>query len=185
MNWTCYPPDEEERLIAQCLQGEDTAWETLFHLYHPRLVNIIKALIRNEGGMEQAEEIAARVWGSLCAEEYVRLRRYNPGSGRLLGYLASMARRQMGRMRRTEMSRHSRECIVARKEGAWEEIGCGVAIQEFLATLTCREREFCLSELLNQAMPASRSSMSRTNNWQLRCRVLKKFRRFFLSKNSV
>jgi DNA-directed RNA polymerase specialized sigma24 family protein len=185
MDRTCHPPDEEERLVAQCLQGQDTAWETLFHLYHPRLVNIIKALIHNEGGMEQAEEIAARVWGSLCAEEYVRLRRYTPGSGCLLSYLASMARRQIWRMKRTETSRHSRECNVARREGAWDDIGGEVAIQEFLATLTRREREFCLSELLNQARPASRSSISRANNWQLRCRVLKKFRRFFLSKKSV
>jgi DNA-directed RNA polymerase specialized sigma24 family protein len=184
MNLTCYPPDEEERLIAQCLQGEGTAWETLFHLYHPRLLNIIKALMRNEGGMERAEEIAAMVWGSLCAEEYIRLRRYTPGSGRLLGYLASMARRQIGRMRRTETNRHSRECRVARKEGAWDEIGHGVAMQEFLATLTCREREFCVSDLLNQTRSASRSSVSRANTWQLRSRVLKKFRRFFLRKNS-
>jgi hypothetical protein len=102
----------------------------------------------------------------------------------LLGYLASMARRQIGRMRRTETNRHSRECRVARKEGAWDEIGHGVAMQEFLATLTCREREFCVSDLLNQTRSASRSSVSRANTWQLRSRVLKKFRRFFLRKNS-
>jgi hypothetical protein len=83
------------------------------------------------------------------------------------------------------MSRHSRECRVARKEGGWDEIGQGVAVEEFLATLTCREREFCLSELLNQMRPESRSFVSRSNNRQLRCRVLKKFRRFFLVKNSV
>jgi DNA-directed RNA polymerase specialized sigma24 family protein len=185
MDWSRCPTDEEERLVAECLQGDAAAWEALFHLYHPRLVNVIKTLMYNEGGMEQAEEIAAMVWGSLCAEEYARLRRFIPGSGRLLSYLASMARRQIGRMRRKEASRYSRECRVARKEGAWDEIDGGVAIQEFLATLTLREREFCLSELLNQTGPASRSSVSRANDWQLRCRVLKKFRHFFLSKNSA
>ena len=25
-------PYEEERLVARCLRGEDTAWETMFHL---------------------------------------------------------------------------------------------------------------------------------------------------------
>src|SRR5690242_5338600 len=39
---TCAPRlSEEERLIARCLQGEDIAWDTMFTLYHPRLVSII------------------------------------------------------------------------------------------------------------------------------------------------
>ena len=93
-------PYEEERLVARCLCGEDTAWETMFHLYHPQLVSIIKAMMHGEGAMEQAEEIAAAVWSSLCSEAYTRLRQYDPRVGRLLGYLASMARREIRRGRR-------------------------------------------------------------------------------------
>ena len=93
------PPSEEERLVARCLQSEDTAWETMFHLYHPKLVFVIKSMIQGESGMEQAEEIAASVWSSLCSEGYSRLRRYDPHAGRLLGYLACLARREIWRAR--------------------------------------------------------------------------------------
>jgi DNA-directed RNA polymerase specialized sigma24 family protein len=183
MEQTCYPQTEEERLVARCLRGDSTAWQTLFQLYHPKLLIIIKLLMGNGSGTEQAEEIAAAVWSSLCSEGYSRLRRYDPRAGRLMGYLTVVARREIWRMRRSERSRHSRECSVARKEATWEEVGRGLALAEFLATLTGREREFCLSELLPQAEPAARHPLSVTNGWQLRSRVLKKFRIFFLQKN--
>jgi hypothetical protein len=66
-------PYEEERLVARCLRGEDTAWEMMFHLYHPQLVSIITGFMHGKGAMEQAEEIAAAVWSSLCSEAYTRL----------------------------------------------------------------------------------------------------------------
>ena len=84
----------------RCLRGEDTAWQTMFRLYHPQLVSIIKCLMHNESGIEQAEEIAAAVWSSLCSEAYTRLRQYDPRAGRLLVYLASMARKEIWRGRR-------------------------------------------------------------------------------------
>ena len=175
-----HSPYEEERLVARCLRGEDTAWETMFHLYHPQLVSIIKAMMHGESGMEQAEEIAAAVWSSLCGEAYTRLRQYDPQAGRLLGYLASMARREIRRGRRSERNRYSRECRAARREATSDETGRGLVIQEFLATLTRREREFCLSDLLQQSKPTVRSGVSSANGWQLRSRVLKKFRTYFL-----
>ena len=100
MNLSSLSRDEEERLVARCLRGEDAAWEMMFHLYHPKLVPIITALMHGEGAMEQAEEIAAAVWSSLCSEAYTRLRQYDPRAGRLLAYLASMARSEIRRARR-------------------------------------------------------------------------------------
>ncbi len=184
MNRPSLALSEEERLVARCLRGEDAAWETMFHLYHPQLVSIIQALMHGEGATEQAEEIAAAVWSSLCSEAYTRLRQYDPRAGRLLGYLASMARREIQRGRRSQRTRHFRECMAARKEATSDEIGRGLVIQEFLATLTRREREFCLSDLLKQSKPTVRSAVSLTNGWQLRSRVLKKFRTYFLQDNS-
>ena len=61
MNLSSLSRDEEERLVARCLRGE--------------------------GAMEQAEEIAAAVWSSLCGEAYTRLRQYDLRAGRLLTYL--------------------------------------------------------------------------------------------------
>ena len=175
-----FSPYEEERLVARCLRGEETAWEMMFHLYHPQLVSIITAMMRGEGAMEQAEEIAAAVWSSLCSEAFTRLRQYDPQACRLLGYLASMARREIRRRRRSKRTRYSRECMAARKEATSDEIGGGLILQEFLATLTRREREFCMSDLLKQSKPTVRSEVSSANEWQLRSRVLKKFRTYFL-----
>jgi len=143
--------DEEERLVARCLRGEDAAWEMMFHLYHPQLLSIIRTLMHGEGAMEQAEEIAAAVWSSLCSEAFTRLRQYDPRVGPLLGYLKSLAKDEIRRGRRSKQSRCSRECMAARKEATWDEIGRGLVIQEFLATLTRREREFCMSDLMKQS----------------------------------
>jgi len=175
--------DEEERLVARCLRGEDTAWELMFQLYHPQLLSIIRGLMHGEGALEQAEEIAAAVWSSLCGEEYTRLRQYDPRAGRLLGYLASMARIEIRRGRRSKRNRYSRECMAARKEAISDEIGRSLVIQEFLATLTRREREFCMSDLMKQSTLTVRSEVSLANEWQLRSRVLKKFRTYFLQDN--
>jgi DNA-directed RNA polymerase specialized sigma24 family protein len=175
-----HPLSEEEQLVARCLRGDDTAWHTMFHRYHPQLLSIIKCLVRNENAMEQAEEIAAAVWSSLCNQSYTRLRQYDPQASRLLVYLASIARKELWRGRRSERNRYARECKAARNEKSPEEIGPGLEIQEFLATLTRREREFCLSVLMQQAKPTIRSGVSSANGWQLRSRVQKKFRRYFL-----
>ena len=163
MNRPSLPLSDEERLVARCLRGEDTAWETMFRSYHPQLVSIIKGLMHGEGAMEQAEEIAAAVWSSLCSEAFTRLRQYDPRAGRLLGYLASMARSEIRRGRRSKRSRYSRECIAARKEANSAEVGRVLVIQEFLATLTRREREFCMSDLMKQSKLTVRSEVSSAN----------------------
>ena len=180
MNLPSLSRDEEERLVARCLRGEDTAWEMMFHLYHPQLVSIITAMMHGEGAMEQAEEIAAAIWSSLCSEAFTRLRQYDPRAGRLLAYLASMARSEIRRARRSKRSRYSHKCMAARNEATSDEIGRGLVIQEFLATLTRREREFCMSDLMKQSRLTVRSEVSLANEWQLRSRVLKKFRTYFL-----
>jgi DNA-directed RNA polymerase specialized sigma24 family protein len=180
-----HPLAEEEQLVARCLRGEDAAWTTLFHLYHPKLLTIIRWLIHNEGGAEQAEEVAATVWSSLCSEGYSRLRRYDPRAGRLLGYLSAVARREIWRRRRSDRSRSLRERSVARREATWDEDNGALALTEFLATLTGREREFCLSELLPRARATGRLSLSATNAWQLRSRVLKKLRTYFIPEGTA
>jgi DNA-directed RNA polymerase specialized sigma24 family protein len=180
MQRSSQPKSEEERLVARCLRGEDRAWRTLFRRYHPQLVSIIKCLMHNESGVEQAEEIAAAVWSSLCAEAYIRLREYDPRAGRLTVYLASIARKEIWTGRRSERNRYARECKVARKEATPDESSRGVEIQEFLTTLTRREREFCLSILLKQPRLTTRSGVTSSNQWQIRSRIQKKFRNYFL-----
>jgi DNA-directed RNA polymerase specialized sigma24 family protein len=183
MEPTGFPLTEEGWLIARCLRGDADAWQTLFELYHPRFVIIVRSLLRGGDGAEHAEEIAAAVWSSLCSKGYSHLRRFDPKAGRLLAYLAAMARREIWRERRSEQRRHARECSVARKEATRDEVGRGLAFNEFLATLTGREREFCLSELLGQGEYTASSPLSAANGWQLRCRVLRKFVLYILQEN--
>jgi hypothetical protein len=176
-------PIDEERLIERCLRGDPTSWQILFQTYHPKLLFIIKSMMGSESSNEQAEEVAASVWSSLCSEEYSRLRQYNPRVGRLLAYLAGLARREIWRGRRSDRSRHLRECRAARKEATPDEIDRGLTFNEFLATLTRREREFCLSQLLPSTEVTAPPALSASNGWQLRSRVMKKFRTYFLQES--
>lgn len=184
MERTCHPRADEEGLVTRCLNGEHLAWDILFRRYHPRLVTIIRSLMRNGSGPEQAEEIAATIWFSLCSQEFARLRRYNPLAGGLLGYLASLARREIWSRRRSERSRLTRESRAARDEATWDELDDRLNIQDFLTTLTRREREFFLAELTQQPRIANEPPGSAANGWQLRCRVLKKFRMYFFTEDS-
>ena len=59
---------DDEATVAGCLRGENSAWEAMFRHYHPRLVSIIKAEMNWQCSTDQAEEIAASIWCSLCSE---------------------------------------------------------------------------------------------------------------------
>jgi hypothetical protein len=165
----------EERLVERCLRGEATAWDAVFQVCHPRLVSYI-TMVARERSREQAEEVAAAVWCSLCCGGATHLRRYDPQSGGLLRCLKRLARGEIWRRRRSERSRRVRECIAARQESTRDEVGRGLVLQEFLATLTRREREFCLTILLGVPELGGRPPVSVANEWKIRSRVLKKFR---------
>lgn len=174
---------ELEDLISRCLGGDDDAWCAIFDRYHPHLVPYVRYLLQGAGGLEQAEEIAAAVWSSLLTDDYQRLRRYDPKAGNFLRYLGLLARGEIWRWRRSVRSRQARENRAARRESTTEQCERGIVIQEFLETLTPREREFCLAYLLNEVDPGLRCEFTSANGWQLRCRVLKKFRMYW-SRNS-
>ena len=183
MHWTRLSPYEEEGLVTRCLRGEDTAWEVMFRHYHPRLVSIIKAEMNWHCSTDQAEEIAASIWCSLCSKTYSRLRRFDPQVGGLLTYLRALGRREIWKRTRAEKNRRSRERRAARGEAATDDIEHAMVVEEFLDILTRREREFCQSYLMNQSRNSGQSVLSSTNCWQLRSRVLKKFLTFVLDKS--
>ncbi len=176
---------DEQELIEGCLRCDPNAWQALFQSYHPRLLLLIKLMLGTRSDTEQAEEIASAVWLALCGEGYSRLRQYESRTGRLLTYLAVLARREIWRARRAERSRMLRESQVARNEATRDEVSRGLDLSEFLTTLTRREREFCLYELLEPHRSRDVPSFSATNGWQLRCRILKKFRAYFLREKLV
>jgi hypothetical protein len=173
---------DDEAIIAGCLRGENSAWEAMFRHYHPRLVSIIKAEMNWQCNTDQAEEIAASIWCSLCSESYSRLRQYDPQVGRLLTYLKALARGEIWNRRRAEKNRRSLERRSARSEATTDETQPAIVIQEFLAILTRQEREFCQTFLMKQSGHSCQSELSPCNCWKLRSRVMKKFQTFVLDK---
>ena len=177
------PTYDDEATVAGCLRGENSAWEAMFRHYHPRLVSIIKAEMNWQCNTDQAEEIAASIWCSLCSESYALLRQYDPQVGRLLTYLKVLARGEIWKRRREEKNRRSRERCSARSEVTTDKTEPAIVIEEFLAILTRQEREFCQTFLMKQSERSCQSELSPCNCWQLRSRVMKKFKRFVLDKS--
>jgi DNA-directed RNA polymerase specialized sigma24 family protein len=180
-----YPNDERAGdlyTIARCINGEEDAWESLFHRYQPRLLAIIKGYLgpRSEVGDLDAEEIAASIWYSLVVKDSARLRRYDPTRGaKLLTYLAALARREIWKRYRRAQCRQSRESSVARVDATpGDDARWGLLLQEFLETLTPRERQFCLNCLMAIEQGSEPPVVSACNAWQLRSRVMRKLRCF-------
>jgi len=172
---------EDAELLEGCLRGDDDAWKTLFKNYHPKLVDYISLL--HGRSKEQAEEVAACVWCALWCGGSDHFHRCHARARGLLNYFKSMARVELWRRRRSEKSRRFRESKAARNESTRDEVGRGLVLQEFLATLTPREHEFCVSILLNQSEFDGRAEVSDCNRWKLRSRVMKKFRSYMLQNN--
>ncbi|MDR3621117.1 MAG: hypothetical protein P4L85_17325 [Paludisphaera borealis] len=173
---------EEARLLEGCLRGENDAWKAVFKNYHPKLVAYIEVISQGGSG-EQAEEVAAAVWCALWCGASTHFDRYDPQAGGLLNYFKSLARGEIWRRRRSERSRRFRECKAARNESTRDEVGRGLVLQEFLATLTPREREFCMSILTSVSEFGGREEVSTCNEWKIRSRVMKKFRTYMLQNN--
>lgn len=175
---------EERRLIAGCMLGEDEAWETIFRDYHPRLISYLNFLTRMWGGdREQAEEVAFSIWCGLYDGTARFLRKYDPAAGDLLRFIKNEARGMLGRRRRSELRGRRRECAAARVEATRDDVGYGLMVEEFLATLTRREREFCLSILLSAPEVDAIRPISETNEYVLRCRIMKKLRTYMIQNN--
>jgi hypothetical protein len=172
---------DEAGLLDRCLRGDDDAWKTLFKNYHPKLVEYISLL--HGASREQAEEVAACVWCAFWCGGSDHFHRCHAHARGLLNYFKSMARVEMWRRRRSEKSRRFRESKAARNESTRDEVGRGLVLQEFLATLTPREHEYCMSILHNQSGSDRRSEVSDCNRWKLRSRVMKKFRSYMLQNN--
>lgn len=175
---------EEQRLVARCMLGDKEAWATMFREYHPGLISYLKLLTRLWGGDgEQAEEVAAAVWCSLYVGTDKALKRYNPEAGSLLRFLKFEARSVFSRWLRSEKRGRLRECKVARKEAFRDDLSYGLVVEEFLATLTRRERELCTSILLSVPEAGRGRPISGTNECVIRGRIKKKLRIYMIQNN--
>jgi DNA-directed RNA polymerase specialized sigma24 family protein len=175
-------PMADRQLVDRCLAGDSKAWEEVYFQFHDRLL----ASIRNMLGAHRADpnlvdEIAARVWYAVVANDSRLLARFQPQRGcRLSTFLATIARGQAVAVLRSERRRRDRELVVSRADVQSPEESLEnmlVQLDEFLGTLTRRERQFC-AEILLELTDGSDGEFSQANAWQLRSRISSKLRKF-------
>ena len=172
---------EDRQLVERCLAGDEAAWEELYRRHHPTLLRVIRALLFSKTGRtDLVEEIAARVWFSLVSENGRRLDLYDAAHGcRLITFLAAMARNEILQHIRAERRRRIREQFASQPESVspllndWQGKNL---VEEFVKTLTPREREYFRSKLLNLSSEAPNFTTS--NSWQLKHRVQRKLKFF-------
>ena len=82
----------EYELVQCCLTGDQEAWHLLFADQQPRLLAKVRQL---HGPMNRnddlAEEVAARVWSAVLADDCHMLRAYDPRRARLSTFLGRRA----------------------------------------------------------------------------------------------
>jgi hypothetical protein len=174
-------------LARRCVAGEVKAWEEIHSQCNDSLVRIVRLLLRHQSSDENlADEITARVWYALVANDGELLTRYDPGRGaRLITFMRAIARDEVRRHFRSERRRRVREdkaCRDRLPHYSTEEDQVDVTLGEFLETLSPSEREFCGDYLLESPDDDDRDpdrEMSRANFWQKTHRVYARFVRFF------
>jgi hypothetical protein len=170
-------------LAQRCVAGEVAAWEELYSSYHERLVNSARGMLAGKSSDPTlAEELATRVWYLLVAKDGELLTRYNPARGaRLITFLRAIERDVMGRHFRTERRRAARESTASNerpRHHSAELDQVDASLDEFLSSLSEKERQFCGDYLLNDGEDAE-SDLSRANVWQKTHRVYRRFLQFF------
>lgn len=177
--------EEDRALIGRCLAGDVGAWEELYCGTHPALLTVISVLLG--GGTTDpnlVDEIASRVWYASIENDGRLLARFDPNRGcRLITFLRTVAK--------TEVSRHfrreRRERIALRGKPPHQPADDGqltdfVDVDEFVATLTARERSFwdnhLAGNLSDEVAVIVDSGPISPNARQLRHRIREKLHKF-------
>ena len=173
----------DQDLVDRCKAGDGLAWAEIHTKCHGHLVRQIRFTLGDRGrDANLVEEIAARVWFTLFADDGYLLGRFEPikGSG-VEKYLAAIARFEVMRHQRSEFRRRRREREThalrqtVRNERDFVDMELDVA--EFLPNLTRRERQYFDCVLLG-GDGEEMMDVSAPNAWQLRHRIRKKLLSF-------
>ena len=169
-------------LVDRCLAGEVAAWEELYQRHHHGLLTAIQGMFGSRPpDANLTEEIAARVWYAVVANNAQLLDRFDVSRGcRLATYLAMIAKSEASSLFRSERRRRKREKTVSRRELKAirsEETESGIEWREFLLALTPREREFLNSFLIGRPNLPLTENFSPANRWQLSSRIHSKLKR--------
>ena len=170
-------------LARRCLAGEVAAWEQLYAQCHePLLMSIRVMLGRQSSDASLVDEIAARVWYAVVANDGEMLLRYDPNRGaRLATFLRGLAKHELARHFRQETRRRRRELSALRERPQYGDNNSSPpasALADFLNTLTPGERGFCNDYLLAEPAAAAEAAHSTATVWQLSHRVYRKLLHF-------
>jgi hypothetical protein len=175
--------EADHRLAERCVAGDVAAWEEYYAQCHkPLCVSIRVMLGHTLNDPNLVDEIAARVWYALVANDGALLTRYTPKRGaRLTTFMRAVAKDEICRHFRTEIRRRERELSALRERPRRNATDLGPAVsglKEFLVTLSPREQSFCCEVLLAEPPAGPEEPRSTANIWQLTHRVYQKLLQF-------
>ena len=174
---------QDRALVDRCVSGDAEAWGELYRRYDHRLATRVKALLGpSRWDPNLVEEIMARVWCSLLADDGELLGRFDlERECRLSTYLGAIAKSEAGNFFRSERRRRRRERLASRPEstgGAELADWTPSELREFFGGLSSQEKVYLVKFLLAQPNGIKSPFLSAENRWQLRCRIRRKLRRF-------
>ncbi len=174
--------EDSQGLVDRCKSGDEAAWAEMHAKCQTHVLRQIRYTL-GERAQDQnlVEEIAARVWFGLVADNGYLLTRFEPKKGNGLDkYLGAIARYEVLRHQRSEYRRKKREQetqvtrIAQRDDTLLREMTLDV--NEFLPQLTPREKEFFHHILMGN--DGQHLRISAPNAWQLKHRIRKKLLEF-------
>ncbi len=176
----------DRQLVDRCLRGDVAAWEELYEQCHPPLVESVKILLgHGAADPHLIDEIAARIWYALVADDGKLLARFDPDRGaQLTTFLRVLAKDEVSRHFRTEQRRQERELAALRERPRHHLADFNLpvtSLSAFLATLTPHERLFCGEHLLSVPPDSGDNRGEEPTSaaaWQLTHRIHKKLLKF-------
>ncbi len=177
----------DKALVERCLAGEVGAWEELYAQCHDQMIRSVEIMLGPRAGdVDLVDEMAARVWHALVADDGQLLSRYEIDRGaRLITFMRALAKDTISRHFRSERRRLQREREVLLERANYHTADhCEpiTSLTEFLDTLTQAERTFCGEHLLTQTSAAAAAqaplNSGGNNSRQLAFRIRKKLLKF-------
>jgi RNA polymerase sigma-70 factor, ECF subfamily len=138
-----------QRLVSQCLAGDERAWTRLVDLYQPFALSVARQALQRAGvpdPSEQAQDVVSELFAQLLADDCKALSRFRAPFS-LKSWLAVITRRRASRLIRRQRSAPARLESPSRVESGRRSVVSDVAkiescdtVQRRLGSLSPRDR---------------------------------------------
>lgn len=142
----------DAELVRRCTAGDAAAWEAFYSRYQLHVRESVRAMLGPQArDRNLTDEIAQRVWYSLIPAKS-RLHRYDPRKGSIKSFLFVIASQEVKLYLRSEWRRRT-ESLPYGDDGT---TACSdphitaAMLNDFLASLSERQRVFCETYLLSR-----------------------------------